>query len=288
MILTRTTPAATCLTCDVPAYAVLQAAPDALRAMRQQIEPTVGDPLPASLLKHLDEQTLVALAVVYRAIRIHGLAETSFARWGVVAAPRFLGRASLAASLQRYAAEGAWGISPHIIPHRTLHSVSGTLSLALKIHGPNFGVDGGPAGGAQVLLAAGALLSSGTVPGVWVVLTGWDREPTPAAPTGAAWNGTVQGDSLCGAAVLALSPARPGATGCRLRLWQGRRAPPSKDETDPAPPDATSLSPPPAFGLEAMLETFGSRRPPSARRAWRVSGGWVEWTPAASPDEGER
>src|SRR5205823_2855913 len=156
------------------------------------------------------------------AIHRHGLAGTRFTDWGVLAAPRYLGRSAMAVALQRFAAEGAWGLSPHLIPHHSLHSVSGTISQALKINGPNIGVGGGPGSGAEAFLAATALLSAGQVPGVWVVLTGWDPEYSGERPVRPGLNGhahTTNGHAnghvhglnghapagpLCGAVALAL------------------------------------------------------------------------------------
>src|SRR5262249_56456949 len=100
-----------------------------------------------------------------------------FTDWAVLAAPRFLGRTALAQALNRFALEGAWGISPHLIPHHSLHSVSGTISQALTIHGPNYGIGGGPDAASKTLLTAAALLAADRLPGVWVVLTGYDPEP---------------------------------------------------------------------------------------------------------------
>jgi hypothetical protein len=116
---------------------------------------------------------------VYKAIELAGWQAKSFDDWGVVAGPRFLGRPAMAAALHRFAAEGAWGVSPHLIPHRSLHSISGTVSQALKIHGPNFGVGGGPNAVLETLLAALALLEGKKLPGVWAVLTGLDPELPP-------------------------------------------------------------------------------------------------------------
>src|SRR5262249_6770324 len=146
----------------------------------------------------------------------YGLTDTPWHDWGVLAAPRFLGRACLAQALQRFALEGAWGVSPHLIPHRSLHSVSGTVSQALGIHGPNFGVGGGPDSAAEGLLAAAALVAEQRVPGVWLVLTGWDPEPVLDSPGMPSPNGHPrEADSSCLAAALALTP--PGAA------WQGAR-----------------------------------------------------------------
>src|SRR5205085_11137593 len=124
----------------------------------------------------------------------------------------FIGRVALAAAMHRFAAEGAWGISPHLIPHRSLHALSGTVSQGLKIHGPNFGVGGGPRAAAEGLLAAAALLGSRPLPGVWLVLTGWQPEPVPDA------HGHTATPSVCGAVALALLPGRQDWRGLRLRM----------------------------------------------------------------------
>jgi hypothetical protein len=139
----------------------------------------------------------------------------------VVAAPRFLGRATLTTALQRFAAEGAWGISPHLIPHRSLHAVSGTISQALQIHGPNFGVGGGPGAEVEAMLTGAALLSAGEVPGVWVVLTGWHPEPAPDR------KGQVAAHCVCQGLALALVAPRPGVAGRRLRIVPVMRGQPA-------------------------------------------------------------
>jgi hypothetical protein len=199
------------VSCDVAARGVVQAAAAEIAALRPLLGPIGGKPLPASFVKHLDEQTVVGLAAVYRATHDHGLNPDGFGDWGVLAAPRFFGRAAMAAALQRFAAEGAWGISPHLIPHRSLHSLSGSISQALLIRGPNFGVGGGPEGAGEGLLAALALTSRGEVPGVWIVLTGWDPELVPLA------NGSADPKPVCGAVALALVVPRPNWHGLQLR-----------------------------------------------------------------------
>jgi len=253
----------------VAARATLRATAEALAVIRQKLRPPCGDPLPASVLKHLDEQTIAALAAVYQAIDRHGLVQTCFSEWAVLAAPRFLGRTALAQALQRYALEGAWGTSPHVIPHRTLHAVSGTLSLALQIHGPNFGLDGGGAA-CQTLLAALALLSSGQVAGVWVVLTGWDREPIPSRPDTPRPDSDPHPAPVCGAAALALVASRPGWTGPRLRLRPGTAGGANGRANGQAPA---------LFSLETLLDGLGDASHPPARSAWRMGcGGSVEMT----------
>jgi hypothetical protein len=191
-------------------------AAESLADFRRQPGPVPGGPLPLSLLKHADEQTVVGLAAVLRAIHEHALS-ADFRDWGVLAAPRFLGRPLMAVALQRFQAEGAWGVSPHLIPHRSLHSISGTVSQALKIHGPNFGVGGGPGCTAEVLLAAAAMLERQRLPGVWVVLTCLEPEQPPTE------RGLPAPGTLCVGLALALTPTRPAHAGIRLRVVGGVR-----------------------------------------------------------------
>jgi hypothetical protein len=201
--------------CDLAADAVVRVGLESLAERRRQPGPQPGEPLPASFLKHADEQTVAGLSAVYTAIHDGGLQTTNFHDWGVIAAPRFLGRPAMAAALQRFQTEGAWGVSPHLIPHRSLHSISGTVSQALKIHGPNFGVGGGPAGVAEALLAATAMLEGQKLPGVWLVATCLDPEQAPDE-TGRPAAGTD-----CVGQALALVPIRTSHSGIQLRVVCG-------------------------------------------------------------------
>jgi hypothetical protein len=253
----------------VAGFGTARATAETLPALRQKVGPVDGEPLPGSFLKHADDQTVVGLMAVYRAIQQHQLSTTRFADWGVLAAPRFLGRVLMAASLKKFEAEGAWGISPHLIPHRSLHSVSGTVSQALHIHGPNFGVGGGPGAAAEVLLAATALIAGDQVPGVWVVLTGWDPEPVPEV------NGHANPVPICGGVALALVGPRADWHGPRLRVVHRRQRPWS---------EFADRSPRNSFSLESLLATLEGS--PLARTAvvWPLdTGGWMElqWGPAS-------
>jgi hypothetical protein len=199
----------------VAADAVVRVSLESLPELRRDPGATHKEPLPACFLKHADEQTVAGLCAVYQAIRKGGLHDTDFRDWGVLAAPRFLGRATMAAALQRFAAEGAWGVSPHLIPHRSLHSISGTISQALKIHGPNFGVGGGREGTVEVLLAALALLDGKHLPGVWVVLTCLDPELPPDE------NGRLPTGTQAMGLALALTPIRTSASRLRMQIIRG-------------------------------------------------------------------
>lgn len=212
--------------CDVAADATVRAGLEALPELRRHPGTRGGEALPACFLKHADEQTVVGLAAVFKAMSDAGMAATDFRDWGVVAAPRFLGRPAMAAALQRFQSEGAWGVSPHLIPHRSLHSISGTVSQTLKIHGPNFGVGGGPGGVAEVLLTAAALLEGKKLPGVWVVLTCLDPELPPAP------DGHVEPATQFVGLALALTPLSMVRPRLRLRVVSGSaesRSLPPKD-----------------------------------------------------------
>jgi hypothetical protein len=250
-----------CLT--LAAHAALSVPPEELPARRQNPGPTA---LPAGLLKHADEQTVAGLAAVCRAAHDRGLGAAGCADWGVLAAPRFLGRTALAAALQRFDEEGAWGISPHLIPHRSLHSVSGTVSQALGLHGPNFGVGGGPDAAAEALLLAATVLAAGRVPGLWLVVTGGLPEadlPDPL-PASAQAGATLSWQAVALALV-------PGDAGDRPRLEVG---------AGPAP-DAARW---PFVDLDSLMQALGGFAVRPAH--WRLGcGGWARLCPAAAPRE---
>jgi hypothetical protein len=232
----------------VAGYGLVRATPAQLAALRQRPGSVTEGLLPPAFLKHADDQTVAGLTAVFQAMSEHGLAATRFEQWGVLAAPRFLGRATLTVALQRFALEGAWGISPHLIPHRSLHAPSGTVSQALQIHGPNFGVGGGPDSAVEAILQAVALLSTPGIPGVWVIITGWHPEPTPDR------KGQYPPDSTCLALALALVPADDDEHRLRLKVFPETAASPE------APSAAVGADREP-FQFETMLaqlETGGT------------------------------
>jgi hypothetical protein len=257
---------------------ILRAAPDQIPALRQAPVPGPGTTLPPGFLKHADDQTVVGIGAVFRALHdSSALAARQLTDWGVVAGSRFLGRATLALALQRFALEGAWGVSPHLIPHRSLHSISGTVSQALGIHGPNFGAGGGPTCASEAILAAAALLSEGRVPGVWVVLTGWDPEPILERPGLAGSNGHRPSVSRCTGAALALTSLELDWGGPRLCLSLG--ANPKTNGRSRVP--AALL---PTFTVEAVVDFL--ERPARAPGSWNLgAGGWVEWERAGTEAE---
>jgi hypothetical protein len=229
-------------------------------SVRKEPGPGVGTALPSNFLKHADEQTVAGLSAVLHAIADFGMADTCFRDWGIVAAPCFLGRITLASALEQFAIDGPWGLSPHFIPHKSQHAVSGTISLALKIHGPNFGAGGGPTSAVESLLAGAVLLTDDSVPGVWVVITDWDPELIPVR------DGEADGSSLCTAVALALTSHQPGSFNPILKI---ARVPGAAHvyEAEPALADVT-----------AVLSSLARRGRAETSVGWKsTGGGWIEF-----------
>jgi hypothetical protein len=200
------------VSCDVVAWGVCLASAADLPSLRKSPGTLGFEPLPNGLLRHVDEQTVVGVAAVLRAVGESGLDPSSFGRWSVLAAPRFLGRAKFEASFSQYLVEEAWGVSPHLVPGHSLHSPSGTISQVLHAHGPNLGIGGTAGGEREAFLVAATWLDAGWADGVWMVLT--SRDP---APTGEA---VVSEPGSYRALALALVPAgsRPESDVPRLHI----------------------------------------------------------------------
>jgi hypothetical protein len=201
------------------AHAVVRLSVEALGELRRTPLQGCGEPLAVSTLKHLDEQTLAVLVALQQAIAEAGLGANltagPFRDWGVVAAPRYLGRAILGPAIARFHAEGAWGVSPHLVPHRSLHAISGTVSQFLKVHGPNFGVGGGPGCETELLLAGLSLLASMQLPGLWLLFSRIEPE-LPSAN-----NGRPPPEASCQAIALALVPQSARQTDIQIELVAG-------------------------------------------------------------------
>jgi hypothetical protein len=159
-------------------WASVTVEPAALPALRGEL--SQGETaLSLSELKRSDEQTLVGLAALTQAFRASGLPREAVEAWGVIAAPRFVGRLALNTALPKFLHGGASRASPTIVPYGSLHSVSSILSLALSLRGGNFGVGGGPGHVHEGFLTAWTLLEEESLPGLWLVLTSWHPEARP-------------------------------------------------------------------------------------------------------------
>jgi hypothetical protein len=256
--------------CQVAGYAACRFPAEELAVLRQRPAPLQGNAVAASSLKHADEQTVAGLAALARALTEDGLQQLDYSQWGVIAAPRFLGRAKLAIVLSRFVVEGAWGISPHLIPHRSQHALSGTISQALKVHGPNYGVGGDPDGAAEALMAAATLLADQRLPGVWVVLSGYDPELVPVVEEGDTGAVPPLATSHCLALALALRPSKLGHHGIFLSVGAAPPAEPTDDW--------------PALTLETFAQHLVNAA--AAPAQWRLPCGcWAKWEHAETAVE---
>lgn len=248
----------TTLEARVLGWGAVRAWPERLDQYRKQPAPMAPKPFSPSLLRHSEDQTVAALWATCAAAA--NLGDIAFAGWGVVAGPCLMGRGGQAASLARFAKEGPWGISPHTIPHHSLHAVSGTISQIFQTHGPNFGVGNGPRPSADAWLTAATLLSEGMLPGLWLVIVGHKEEYLPA------FAGSPASRVECEAVSLALGPASTGP-GTHLRIS-------TEDLTgDRDPAFLASL---PVFALGDLTDEL-RRSDASPAGMWRIPGmGWIE------------
>ena len=200
------------LECGIAAFGVANLTGELLATIRKSPEAHTAMPLAPSVARHCDEQTLASLFAVGDAMRKMESTTADFEAWGIVASTRFIGRSFFAQSLEKFDREGPWNTSVQVVPHRSLHSTSSTISLAIGSHGPNVGVGGGSDGEGQALLAATSLLDEFDLPGVWLVMAGWSPELNVDA------SGTPTEECRCHALALALKPTRDVRGGLSFRI----------------------------------------------------------------------
>jgi hypothetical protein len=199
---------------DAPIVAAGAASADmaAIAGMRKRLPAWAPAGTAGHFLKHADEQTVVAVAAVDRAIQLGGIDLAEQRQWAIIAAPRFVGRLAGVNVLDRFARGGAPAVSPHVIPQHSLHSVSGALSILLSSRAANFGVGGSCESLAEGFFAALALGGLCNARGAWLVATAWEPEPTADA------TGTCTNSPVCHAFALALRPAAVATGLGRIRL----------------------------------------------------------------------
>ena len=181
--------------------------------LRSQVASAYPGTLSAGLLKQSDTQNLVGLLLLRQLLDENRIATNDCEQWGLVAAARMLNRHRVAESLAKFRENGAWTTSPHLIPNSSLHTQSGILSQALKLHGPNIGAGGMKGSEGDALWAAATLLQGDQLPGVWIVLTGWEKETLDDE------------DILCQAAAFALRPLTKQSSLPRLTFEPGAFVP---------------------------------------------------------------
>jgi hypothetical protein len=241
--------------CAVEAFGVARVPVEEIAALRKAPGLLGGRKIPLSLMKHADHQTVLGLSALMRAVSESGWSDRSFADWGLIAAPRFLGRIIAARAMDRFKTQGVPGMSPLIIPTLSLHAVAGSLSLALKSHGFNYGVGGGHGHLAEALLAALAARDDNGVPGIWVVATQFSPEPVPDTV------GNSTNASFGYGVALALSAAVAASSRLNFRLAPAVAQAFGGDERDVA-----GVEPP--SSLVALAEFLGAAPASPRPRRW--------------------
>ena len=170
---------ATSAACGVASHAFVHATLAEIPGLREKPSPEGMPSLPPRFLRHCDEQTVVGMRAVIAAMADYPEPRPSFADFGVVAAPCQAGRFATAQSLAMLRTAGGAAVSPHIVPQCSLHSVAGAVSVAFGLNGPNIGVGGGQHAVSEGLLAGLSLLTAdASLPGIWLVVSGWSEEPS--------------------------------------------------------------------------------------------------------------
>lgn len=206
------TEAGLALECGIAAFGIANLDDEKLAVIRKAPAAQMSMPLAPSVARHCDEQTMASLFAVGEAMRRMQATASDFEAWGIVASTRYLGRSFFAQSLDKFDREGPWNTSVQVVPHRSLHSTSSTISLALGCHGPNVGVGGAIDGEGQALLTAASMLDEFALPGVWLVLAGWSPELNIDEV------GQPTHEARCHALALALKPTSAVSGGLHLRV----------------------------------------------------------------------
>jgi hypothetical protein len=251
-----------------------------LQQLRTELRLPDGQPLPHAFVRHADEQTLAALAVALQ-LREQLPPLPQPERWGVLAAPEYFGKEATLAALQRYSLDGPGAISPHLIPNHCLHSLSGSLSVLLGLHGPNYGVGGGPGQLVDLLLAGMLETVQQPVPGFWLVATGWRTLPGELGLS----NATAPVCLAMALAVCRMTSEEPQASTSQLRSTEAGPLCPGFGEQQLANGEEQS---PGADSPHRAREFRCSERCPSARLSPRAVLRWQTWPRILDESESPR
>ena len=140
--------------------------------LRTELNPSLPNPLSTSILKYLDDQTVIALQCTHQATK----EIKNLANWGVIVSPKHPGRKRVSGAFDKFKLESAWGISPHLVPYDSLHSPSGIVSLAYQMNGINLGAGGFAGMEGQGLLAGFTSLENNFAEGLVLIWTGYQEE----------------------------------------------------------------------------------------------------------------
>lgn len=254
--------------CGIAAWGVVRSSlPELVHLRKNPI--LLSGKSPVSQLKLVDDQAVLATTAVLRAIDTQAWHDHSFVDWGVVSAPRYLGRLRMALTFSRYQRLGLPGVNPLAIPTMSLHAVAGTVGLILGSHGPNFGVGGGPNHLAEGLLTALAVLHDQRSPGVWLIATCFDPEPIPDEEGKTSTATVGYGVALALTASVARQSLRLGPSSTSAAAPAGT-VPNLVEYFDQNEKVAATWST--AVGGGAALEITATTVTPCADRPWRLAG----------------
>ncbi len=194
--------------CSILTHAAVEVRLSEIAALRDAPGLATDPPLPKRFLRHCDEQTVVGMAAVLRAIHRLPAPRPTFDRWGVLAASCQAGRIMGAAALIGARKIGPQGVSPHVVPQSSLHSPASAVSVALSMHGPHFGIGGGPEAFDEGLLAACSMVSQPH----WLTLTAWEMEPSLDA------EGSPISDPICRGLAIGLVPGEAAAAAATITV----------------------------------------------------------------------
>lgn len=143
-----------------------------LANLRTDVNTCLPNPLSSSILKYLEDQTVIALQCTQQATK----EIKNLANWGVIVCPKHPGRKRVSVAFEKFKIESAWGTSPHLVPYDSLHSPSGIVSLAYQMNGINLGAGGFARMQEHCVLAGFTSLENNFAEGLVLIWTGYREE----------------------------------------------------------------------------------------------------------------
>lgn len=163
--------------CMIRGASIVTARLSEISTLARQPAPVGGPMIPPRFLRHADEQTIVGLRAVLQIVAAAGSKKPDFSHDGVVGASCRAGQPTAARTMMNLERQGTAGVTPHVVPQCSLHSLASAVSVAFGMHGPNVGVAGGQQAAIEGFLTAATLVP--TLPSsahLWLVVTGWDTQ----------------------------------------------------------------------------------------------------------------
>jgi len=190
--------------CLVESYATASVHSSEVSALAREKHSHGCHSLPPRFLRHADEQTVIGMHSIIRAMAVDTQDSRDMSNDAVIAATCLAGQPSAARTMIGLRDKGPVAVTPHIVPQCSLHSVASAASVGFGMHGPNFGVGGGPHAPAEGFLLALTLapMLARTSPStrIWLVCTGWDQQPSLDT------TGSLTNDPVCRGMTFVLKP----------------------------------------------------------------------------------